>query len=485
MQRSDYLNPEAMKNQCMKAVRRMKEDGKALKTAGNSIMQFAQDREIESESFEALKQQLEDYKIILEAMEIANGADAADFQSLSELVGSETLDGENIFRQMENALNMKESYLAGEALYRNRMAVTQEAFSQAYYGFKANQYSRLAENSQRLYERWREKTELFDEIGARTSHLFTDSEGISGWIQTGLSQMTGAFQKGAYMPQQNSIWRRQIKNAGVRLAMGFGDKGGEQNGPYTLWRRGMASDREFIREIVHGYEEYENYSDEEIEDLLIKLNSEGCGYVAFANIIVDEYRRKEEEFETLFGFPLFLENRSGTTYVNYNRLIVDLYCASDNHRKVWNMWQDYDIYDEEEDPSVTIGWGTTMEDRVYRFERYMAGYGKKVKIENIKCQTDEVYLRCKEEAELGKRVIISTCPVRMEDAQGEPVQMDGGHAMVVTGLTDDGRIQVSSWGELYYISPEDSDFISPEKNRLRDAYIRIQSVRFENIGELQ
>ncbi len=63
--------------------------------------------------------------------------------------------------------------------------------------------------------------------------------------------------------------------------------------------------------------------------------------------------------------------------------------------------------------------------------------------------------------------------------------MDGGHAMVVTGLTDDGRIQVSSWGELYYISPEDSDFISPEKNRLRDAYIRIQSVRFENIGELQ
>lgn len=484
MQRSDYLNPVSMKNQCMWAVRRMEEDDKALKAAGSSIRDFVQDTEIESESFEALKQQLEDYELIIEAMQTANAADAADFQRLSGLVGDETLDGENIFRQMENSLNMRERYLAGEVLYRNRMAVTEDAILYAYYGFKANEYKQLAENSQSLYDRWREKAERFDEIAASTSRLFSDSEEISSLIKEGLWHMAGVFQNGAYMTERNSGWRRQLKNTGVRMAMGFGDKGGEQNGPYTLWRRGMASDREEIREVVRGYEEYADYSDEEIEDLLVKLNSEGCGYVAFANIIVDEYRRKEDEFEDTFGFPLFLENRSGTTYVNYNRLILDLYCASDNHRRVWNMWQNHDVYDEEEDPSATVGWGTTMDDRVYRFERYMSGYGRNVKIRNIKCDVSEVYRKCEEEARQGNRVIISTCPVRMEDAKGEPVQMDGGHAMVVTGLADDGRIEVSSWGELYYISPEESDFTSPEKNRSREAYIRIQSVRFQNVGEL-
>ena len=56
--------------------------------------------------------------------------------------------------------------------------------------------------------------------------------------------------------------------------------------------------------------------------------------------------------------------------------------------------------------------------------------------------------------------------------------MDGGHAMMVTGLTDDGRIEVSSWGERYYITPDDSDYTAPEKNRAREAYIKLQSVGF-------
>ena len=107
-------------------------------------------------------------------------------------------------------------------------------------------------------------------------------------------------------------------------------------------------------------------------------------------------------------------------------------------------------------------------------------YGFTVKMENIECTPDEIYLRCKEEIGQGKRIIISTCPVRLVDRADEPAYMDGGHAMMVTGLMDDGRIEVSSWGEKYYITPEDSDYTEPDKNRARDAYIRIQSVQFQD-----
>lgn len=92
-----------------------------------------------------------------------------------------------------------------------------------------------------------------------------------------------------------------------------------------------------------------------------------------------------------------------------------------------------------------------------------------------------MYQRCKKEAEKGNRVIISTHPVILEDARGRMVQMDGGHAMTVTGLTDDGRITVSSWGKKYYIDPENPDFreICPEGECVADAYIQIQSVSFD------
>lgn len=467
----------------MQAVSRMEEDQKVLESIGKSIDMFAEDSEIQSKSFEALKQQLSDYHIIIEAMRIANDTDIADFRVLAVRVGVEVLDGGTIFDQMENSLRMKEGYLVKEEIYRRKMRTEEDALLYTYYCWKARQYESLADNSQRLYEKWREKTERFDEIAAETSGLFTDSGDIRILIQRGQSEIGGAFRQGGYILNQDSEWRKQIQNAGVRLAMGYGDCGGDQNGPYMLWQRGLDSDRDYMRALIRGYEEYADYSDQEIGELLQKLDSEGCGYVAFANIVVDEYRRKEEEFEQVFGFPLFLENVNGYHYVDYNRLILDIYCASDNHKKIKNAWQEYDIYDEEEDISPTNGRGTTAKDRKYRFERYMREHGVPVSLENIECSQDEVYQRCKEAAESGKRVIISTCPVRLEDEEGEPAQTDGGHAMTVTGLTDDGRIKVSSWGEKYYISPEDTDYAAPEKNRAGNAYIRLQSVRFKEEEE--
>ncbi len=483
MQRSDYLNPADMRTQCAQAVKSMEEDLTALENVSRSIVDFAEDPEIESEAFAALAQQLEDYETVIEAMRIAIVSDSADFQSLSSLVGNEVLDGETIFSQMENAKNMKENYQSCEMMYRNRMAASDDVFLYSYYQWKAGQYEHLAANSERLYERWREKTQKYDEIAAVTGPLFTVTDGIGVLIQNGLAKIAYGFQNGSYAPDPDQEWRRQLKNAGIHLAMGYQDQGGDQNGPCEMWRRGTWSDREQIRELVHGYEEYDGYSDEQIEELLLKLNSEGCGYVAFANLIVDEYRRKEEEFGNIFGFPLFWEDPDGMLCVNYNPLIIDLYCASDNHNRVWNQWPEHDAYDEHEDFSATIGRGTTQDDRIYRFERYMDRKGIDVSIENIECNAKEVYDRCKEEAAQGNRVIISTCPVRLEDEEGEPAQMDGGHAMTVTGLTGDGRVQVSSWGNVYYIRPEDPDYREPDRNRAGKAYVKIQSVRFGERSE--
>ena len=43
----------------------------------------------------------------------------------------------------------------------------------------------------------------------------------------------------------------------------------------------------------------------------------------------------------------------------------------------------------------------------------------------------------------------------MYDENGNRYYIDGGHAITVTGITEDGRYIVSSWGEKYYINPSD------------------------------
>lgn len=54
------------------------------------------------------------------------------------------------------------------------------------------------------------------------------------------------------------------------------------------------------------------------------LNNVGCGYVALANSIFLEYEGRPDEFERVFGYPMFNHGD-----LNYDRLILDIYATTD------------------------------------------------------------------------------------------------------------------------------------------------------------
>ena len=59
-------------------------------------------------------------------------------------------------------------------------------------------------------------------------------------------------------------------------------------------------------------------------------------------------------------------------------------------------------------------------------------------------------------AKSGKHVIIAYRNGNLYNMDGTVAQLiDGGHAMTVTGVTDDGKLIVSSWGNQYYIDPNE------------------------------
>lgn len=215
-----------------------------------------------------------------------------------------------------------------------------------------------------------------------------------------------------------------------------GGYGGDQGSPQNQ----IGENRQALYDIVRRY--YSNMTDAQIQDYLRKLNSEGCGYVAIINTIFRQYEGRESEFQEKFGFPMY---KNGD--LNYNELLVDFYTATDNHNKglFWG-----DKINAKEDLSTTKGNGTNANSQKYRAQLYLKEKGIEVQIQtNKKVNVDNF----QELAERGS-IVINYRNGYLYDTNGQPHPVNG-HSMIVTGVTEDGRYIVSSWGEKYYIDPKE------------------------------
>lgn len=217
-----------------------------------------------------------------------------------------------------------------------------------------------------------------------------------------------------------------------------GRYGGDQGYPANIDKTDEKYDE--IAEIIRRY--YPDYSDKDIENYLDKLNSEGCGYVALINTIFNQYAGRTDDFERTFGFPMY--DRDGD--LNFDLMLVDFYAAMDNHHPVLGM----DVIFEAEDSSSTEGYGTTVDTREYRWEKYLQDRGVNVDVH-------KVYVTVENFKALSRNgeIIIGINPVILYDEDGKRLYANGGHAMTVTGVTEDGRFVVSSWGKKYYIKPNE------------------------------
>lgn len=124
MDHGSYLDPGSIKAQCEGSIRVLQNDNDALQTAESSLDAFINDSEIKSSAFDTLKQQLSDYKTIIQAMKTANHSDMEDYQILKNGVGDEILNGSTILTQKENAEALRRENKAKVLFYRSAAALT-------------------------------------------------------------------------------------------------------------------------------------------------------------------------------------------------------------------------------------------------------------------------------------------------------------------------------------------------------------------------
>ena len=182
------------------------------------------------------------------------------------------------------------------------------------------------------------------------------------------------------------------------------------------------------------------------------VNKSGCGYTAMANSLFVEYEGREDEFEKTFGFPMYKDGD-----LNYDEMIIALYSTAAKNGIAVQEGKKY--------PG-----GTLDGDRQAIMEAYLADKGVKFRCDRDVNVTAE---NVREIIENGGHIILGYRDTQLNMYNVETGQMehygngvDGcGHAIMVTGVTEDGQLIVSSWGKKYYVNPSDFNQQTVGNNR--------------------
>jgi len=151
------------------------------------------------------------------------------------------------------------------------------------------------------------------------------------------------------------------------------------------------------------------------------------------------------EFENTFGFPMHTESGE----LNYNALIIDFYAWAGRSQSLesWNTWIDRYWY------AAHHGEGLSLRSAEQTYwEDYLSEREINVRMERNVEVTPENFAEVSQNGE----IIVSMRPLSMHnrpDQSDHHDKREGGHAVVITGVTEDGLFSVSTWGQRWYIDP--------------------------------
>ena len=198
------------------------------------------------------------------------------------------------------------------------------------------------------------------------------------------------------------------------------------------------TEREYIERIV-----YENTGKHLTDQQMINyldnnLNHNGCGYAAVTNCIFEYYSKQEngeQLFMEKFGFPMKDLNGNYT----FNLLITYIFSKYSDYNNPQGLNQD----------TLKKVLASCMNSKD-------SSKNVNLKISNnqkITPQNIDDHLRN------GDQVVLLgwNVPVYVLDSNGkvERTQICGGHGMVITGVTEDGKYIVSTWGKKAIVDPAD------------------------------
>ncbi len=250
---------------------------------------------------------------------------------------------------------------------------------------------------------------------------------------------------------------------------------------------------------------YEDYP-ELYEYYITRINDCGCGFVAYANTIFNYYEGHEQEFQNDFGYPMYEINDQGKKDYNYKYLVLDVFSRRFHIKDVKGIYDrtinadpevyerrkmSFDYYDDKADNlynytkrlqiarriEETNDWGDTYitREKINKIDHYDSDLNtnylhyEKDKyadcVDNNENYTGE-YNFSSNTSKKFKEVMFENNNNTIINALGFDLYSKGeelkysindancGHAMLITGMTNEGDYIVSSWGSEYILKKD-------------------------------
>ena len=212
MSASFYLDPAEIKAQCRDAIDNLNEVSSKTINVEHKLDEFINNSELESKAFDALKQQIADYKTVLQSIRSLIKYNIGEYKTLMSSVGDKVLDGDKILKGQEYARGRIRAYEDRASRCREN-AVTYAAI--AVYAenqsTRASLYDHLADNHRRMLEIWEEQEQAYYDIENSTKNLFSTGDSTAEQINAALSDLGKSFRAGEFHPNLAASWRANLK----------------------------------------------------------------------------------------------------------------------------------------------------------------------------------------------------------------------------------------------------------------------------------
>ena len=212
MERSDYLDRQAIRAQCDAAMQGLEKDNETLTGITEAINQFI-DSNITSASFDGLKQQISDYRTLITKLSMANSFDIAEYATLKNSVGEgQVLNGNEIVVLRDSYWICKMEAEEEEDNY-GRLAQEYSLYPSLYeyYRYFAYNAGQRANYYTNRYEEWKKKAEEYDSIAVGTYSLPTAGTDIRKAVVQAIYSVVDSYQNGTYIPDMAAGWRTEIE----------------------------------------------------------------------------------------------------------------------------------------------------------------------------------------------------------------------------------------------------------------------------------
>ena len=211
MSASFYLDPAEIKAQCREAIDNLHKVSSKTINVEHKLDEFINSNELESKAFDALKQQIADYKTVLQSVRSLINYNIGEYKTLMSSVGDKVLDGDKILKGQEYARGRIRAYEDRANRCRENAVtcavITPFAESQNQI---AGHYDHLANNHRMMLKYWEEKEQAYYDIENATKNLFSTGDSTAEQINAALSDLGKSFRAGAFHPNLAASWRTKL-----------------------------------------------------------------------------------------------------------------------------------------------------------------------------------------------------------------------------------------------------------------------------------